>query len=413
MSAIHLPTGGQPLLQRHHHIGQTSPTSRQTGPTRIGTRCLSHRIRTHRHSNNNRLQLLQGSTTMLSIILLVGVSRGGVTTPIRTKHGDGVDGTPNNSKHSNSSRIHHISKILHINRISGEINNGVELISRWVEQIVLVVRHGREDGHKILKISNNNNMNSSMVTTATIRLEATTASHSSSPLTSMVVITRDSPMGARQGSYASHQQTDHREVRGRLLYRSCYLLELTRLGTRGVLLLVGSILHQAAAGERESLRTNELGRISHHHHGRLETDIHHSRVNLQAHSALILIQCTIKRSCVYAPSSLLGVLLPTPSPSYNAVPPPGAASAEATPPSRPPVLPTPSSSSTKTDTADPTATRGKFPPGFSTYVNRAFAACTTADEREKVHEYLDVELNKIFNEKKQWEIDWDTFPLPR
>ena len=110
--------------------------------------------------------------------------------------------------------------------------------------------------------------------------------------------------------------------------------------------------------------------------------------------------------------SFVEVLLPTPPPSYNAVPPPGAPSTEATPPIRPPAPSTPSSSAT-TDDSDPTATKGKFPPGFSTYVNRAFSACSTSDEREKVHEYLDIELNKIFNEKKQWEIDWDTYPLPR
>ena len=108
-------------------------------------------------------------------------------------------------------------------------------------------------------------------------------------------------------------------------------------------------------------------------------------------------------------SILVGVLLPTPPPpppTYNAVPPPGA-STDAPPATRPPP---PTSSKPE---ADPTVTRGKFPPGFSTYVNRAFAACSTSEEREKIHEYLDVELNKIFNDKKQWEIDWETFPLPK
>lgn len=108
-----------------------------------------------------------------------------------------------------------------------------------------------------------------------------------------------------------------------------------------------------------------------------------------------------------------GVLLPTPSTTYNAVPPPGAPATEATPPSRPSAPPTSSSSSAKQETGDSPAPRGKFPPGFSTYVNRAFAACTTSDQREKVHKYLDVELNKLFTENKQWEINWDTYPLPR
>ena len=128
---------------------------------------------------------------------------------------------------------------------------------------------------------------------------------------------------------------------------------------------------------------------------------------------VILHTSTLLHPLFFADS---GVLLPTPSPSYNAVPPPGTAP-EATPTSPSRLTAPPSSSSSakpdKPDTADPPAKKGKFPPGFSTYVNRAFAACTTSEERERVHEYLDTELNKLFNENKQWEINWDTYPLPR
>lgn len=186
----------------------------------------------------------------------MGVARGGVTTPIRTKHGDGADGTPNNN-----SKMCHISKIHHITRISGEISNGAELINKWVEVIVLVVRPGQADGHKILKINNSSqnshNNSNNMEAIVTIRVEAITISHSHSPLTNMVLITRGSPTVARQGSYVSHQWIGHHEVLGLLLYKSCCPLELTKLVMRGALLLGESTLHQAAVEERESQRANE------------------------------------------------------------------------------------------------------------------------------------------------------------
>ena len=218
---------------------------------------------------------------MLSMVLLVGVARGGVTTPTRTKHGDGVDGITN----SNSSKINHIS------RLSGEINSGVELTSKQAEPIVPVVRHGREDGHKLLKI---NNSNSSMVTIVTIRLEATTTNHSSSPLTITVLITRDSPMGARQHSYTSHQWRDHREAQGHLLYRSYSPLKQTKVVMRGALLLGESTPLQSLVAERESLRANEQGKSSHRRHGNLGTDIHRSKVSQS--SLLILLHI---RSIMY------------------------------------------------------------------------------------------------------------------
>ena len=269
MSAILLPTGGQPPLQRHRHTGQTSLTNHPTGPTQIGTKCLSHRARIRRLSSINRLHPQRDSTTMLSIILPLVVVRGGVTTPTRTKRGDGADGITN----SNSSKISRIS------RINGEINSGVELTSKQVEPTVPVVRHGREDGHKHLKI-NNSSSSSSMVTIVTIRLEATTTNHSSSsPLTNIVLITRGNPMGTRQHSYTSRQWTDHHEAQGHLLYRSYSPLELTRLVMRGALLLGGSTPLRSLVGERESLRANEQGRNSHRRHGNLGTDIHLSKVS--------------------------------------------------------------------------------------------------------------------------------------
>ena len=122
----------------------------------------------------------------------MGVARGGVTTPTRTKHGNGII----NSR-SHSSKNRRISRI-----------NGVELTSKWVEPIVLVVMRGREDGCKLLsRINNhiNNKSSSNGVTMATIRLEATTTNHSNSPLTNMVLIIRGSPMGIRWHSCTSRQ----------------------------------------------------------------------------------------------------------------------------------------------------------------------------------------------------------------
>ena len=109
-----------------------------------------------------------------------------------------------------------------------------------------------------------------------------------------------------------------------------------------------------------------------------------------------------------------GILLPTVPPSYNAVPPPDGHSSKCT--SAPSPAHTggrPPQSQGAQDDSGAKNKKGKFPPGFSTYVNRAFAACSTAEEREKVHEYLDAELNKVFNENRQWGIDWETYPLPR
>ena len=273
MSAILLRTGGQPLLQQHHHTGQIN---HRTGPTQIGTkRLLNRRVRIHSLSNSSRLQPQQGNTIMLSITPPMGVARGGVTTPTRTKRGDGVDGIINSSS----------SKNRRISRINGEINGGVELTSKWVESIVLVVMRGREDGRKLLRINKSiskNSSSNSVVTMATIRLEATTTNHSNSPLTNTVLSTRGSPMGIRWHSCTSPQQTDCHEAQGHPLYRSYSLLKLTRLVMRGVLPLEGStptLLLRPLAGERESPpKANDQDRISHHHHGNLGTDTHLLRV---------------------------------------------------------------------------------------------------------------------------------------
>lgn len=104
-----------------------------------------------------------------------------------------------------------------------------------------------------------------------------------------------------------------------------------------------------------------------------------------------------------------GILQPMPPPSCNAAPPPDGHNGKHT--SAPSQLPAQGQGAQ--DDSSTKNKKGKFPPGFSTYVNRAFAACSTPEEREKVHEYLDVELNKVFNENRQWAIDWASYPLPR
>lgn len=46
------------------------------------------------------------------------------------------------------------------------------------------------------------------------------------------------------------------------------------------------------------------------------------------------------------------------------------------------------------------------------YISRAFDACSTDQERDRIHHFLQVELLEIFKENKQWSINWDTYPLP-
>ena len=53
-----------------------------------------------------------------------------------------------------------------------------------------------------------------------------------------------------------------------------------------------------------------------------------------------------------------------------------------------------------------------MPPKLKNYVARAFASAKNEDEREQIHQHLDVTLNKIFAEKRQWDLDWDNYPLP-
>lgn len=45
-------------------------------------------------------------------------------------------------------------------------------------------------------------------------------------------------------------------------------------------------------------------------------------------------------------------------------------------------------------------------------LTRAFNACSNEKDREYVHHVLDEELNRLFSENKQWNIDWDSYPLP-
>ncbi|KAL5473074.1 hypothetical protein EMCRGX_G027515 [Ephydatia muelleri] len=53
-----------------------------------------------------------------------------------------------------------------------------------------------------------------------------------------------------------------------------------------------------------------------------------------------------------------------------------------------------------------------WPPALKSYIHRAFAACNTTADRDKVEQFLRVELNTIFAEGKQWQINWNSYPLP-
>lgn len=54
----------------------------------------------------------------------------------------------------------------------------------------------------------------------------------------------------------------------------------------------------------------------------------------------------------------------------------------------------------------------KMPPKLKSYVARSFGSAKNEEERELIHKHLDATLNKVFAEKRQWEVDWDSFPLP-
>lgn len=53
-----------------------------------------------------------------------------------------------------------------------------------------------------------------------------------------------------------------------------------------------------------------------------------------------------------------------------------------------------------------------MPPKMKDYVTRAFASASNEEDRERIHQFLDNTLNKIFAENKQWSIDWDRYPMP-
>ena len=43
---------------------------------------------------------------------------------------------------------------------------------------------------------------------------------------------------------------------------------------------------------------------------------------------------------------------------------------------------------------------------------RSFASCQSEEEKTQVEQYLKVEINEMFRDKRVWQIDWSIEPLP-
>lgn len=43
---------------------------------------------------------------------------------------------------------------------------------------------------------------------------------------------------------------------------------------------------------------------------------------------------------------------------------------------------------------------------------RAFENCETEKEKTRVEQYLKVEINEMFRDKRVWTVDWSKEPLP-
>ena len=64
------------------------------------------------------------------------------------------------------------------------------------------------------------------------------------------------------------------------------------------------------------------------------------------------------------------------------------------------------------DVNDHPPENSKMPKKMKDYVNRAFASAASEEERDLIHQHLDIRLNEIFAKNEQWGIDWDHFPMP-
>ena len=46
------------------------------------------------------------------------------------------------------------------------------------------------------------------------------------------------------------------------------------------------------------------------------------------------------------------------------------------------------------------------------YMLRSFEACVNEDDKSQVERYLKIEINEMFRDKRVWQIDWSSEPLP-
>ena len=45
------------------------------------------------------------------------------------------------------------------------------------------------------------------------------------------------------------------------------------------------------------------------------------------------------------------------------------------------------------------------------YIKRVFQSCSSERDKDKMQELLKEKLDKVMNEERQWEIDWDREPM--
>ena len=49
---------------------------------------------------------------------------------------------------------------------------------------------------------------------------------------------------------------------------------------------------------------------------------------------------------------------------------------------------------------------------FRDYLKRSFEVCENAEDRDRVENYLKVEISQMFDDGRVWDIHWESEPLP-